>query len=56
MYVSEERVVRDGRLVAFEGEEMTEEEAERRSLAPAGGEAERPARKRAPRKREAGSR
>lgn len=33
MFVCNERVVRDGRLVAFEGEEMTEEEAAARGLA-----------------------
>jgi|GEM_PF-3172171 len=40
MYTSGERVVRDGRLVAFEGEEMTDQEAEARGLA-ATGDAER---------------
>lgn len=33
MFVSKERVIRDGRLVAFEGEEMTDEEAAARGLA-----------------------
>lgn len=32
MYTSEERVIRDGYLIAFEGEEMTEAEAESRGL------------------------
>lgn len=32
MFKSETRVIRDGRLVAFEGEEMTDEEAARRGL------------------------
>lgn len=32
MFVSKERVVRDGYLIAFEGEEMTEEEAIARGL------------------------
>lgn len=32
MYTSEERVIRDGYLIAFEGEEMTEAEAEARGL------------------------
>ena len=32
MYVSKERVVRDGYLVAYEGEEMTEDEARERGL------------------------
>lgn len=31
-YVSPERVVRNGRLVAYKGEVMTESEAERRGL------------------------
>ncbi len=34
MYTSEERVVRDGVLVAFDGEVMTDEEAGRRGLLP----------------------
>lgn len=33
-YVSNERVVRDGRLVAFAGETMTEEEARERGIFP----------------------
>ena len=33
MFVCNERVVRNGRLVAFEGEEMTEEDAAARGLA-----------------------
>ena len=33
MFVCKERVVRDGHLIAFEGEEMTEEEAAARGLA-----------------------
>lgn len=33
MYTSNERVVRDGHLVAFEGEVMTDEEAANRGLA-----------------------
>ena len=32
MYVSDKRVVRDGYLVAFEGETMTEDEARGRGL------------------------
>lgn len=32
MYVSKERVIRDGYLIAHEGEEMSEEEAARRGL------------------------
>lgn len=32
MYVSKERVVRDGHLIAFEGEQMTDEEAVARNL------------------------
>lgn len=32
MYTSEERVIRDGVLVAFAGEVMTDEEARRRGL------------------------
>lgn len=32
MFVCKERVVRDGHLIAFEGEEMTEEEAAARGL------------------------
>lgn len=36
MYTSGERVVRDGRLVAFEGEEMTDQEAEARGLTATG--------------------
>lgn len=35
MFTSTERVERDGRLVAFEGETMTDEEAAARGLAPA---------------------
>lgn len=52
-YVSPERVERDGLLVAFKGETMTEDEAKRRGLLcerPA--EAEKPtARRRATRKK-----
>lgn len=33
MFVCKERVIRNGRLVAFEGEEMTDEEAAARGLA-----------------------
>lgn len=33
MYTSKERVVRDGHLVAFEGEVMTDDEASKRGLA-----------------------
>lgn len=43
MYTSGKRVVRDGRLVAFEGEEMTDQEAEARGLT-ATGDAEEPER------------
>lgn len=32
MFVSKERVIRNGRLVAFEGEEMTDQEAVARGL------------------------
>ncbi len=32
MFICKERVVRDGHLVAFEGEEMTDEEAKARGL------------------------
>ena len=32
MFVCKERVIRNGRLVAFEGEEMTDQEAEARGL------------------------
>ncbi len=32
MFVSKERVTRDGYLIAYEGEEMSEEEAARRGL------------------------
>lgn len=35
MFTSTERVERDGRLIAFEGETMTDEEAAARGLAPA---------------------
>ncbi len=33
MFVCKQRVVRDGHLIAFEGEEMTDEEAAARGLA-----------------------
>lgn len=46
MYVSKSRVTRDGRLVAFKGEEMSEREAIERGLI----KAERPKRKPAVRK------
>lgn len=46
MYRSETRVIRDGHLVAFEGEEMTDEEAARRGLlTPAKEEKPKPRRK-----------
>lgn len=32
MYVSKERVIRDGYLIAYEGEEMSDEEAKARGL------------------------
>lgn len=32
MFTSQERVVRDGYLIAYEGEEMSDEEAEARGL------------------------
>lgn len=32
MFTSDKRVVRDGRLIAFEGEVMSDEEAEARGL------------------------
>lgn len=32
MYTSNERVIRDGHLIAFDGEVMSDEEAERRGL------------------------
>ena len=32
MFISDKRVIRDGYLVAFAGEEMTEEEAKARGL------------------------
>jgi len=32
MYTNRERIVRDGRLIAFEGEEMTDQEADARGL------------------------
>ena len=54
LYRVPERVERDGRLVAFEGELMSVEEAKRRGiyLAAADKPAEKPAaKKRAPRKR-----
>ena len=35
MFTCEERVERDGHLIAFEGEVMTDEEAAKRGLAPA---------------------
>lgn len=56
LYRVPERVERDGRLVAFEGELMSIEEAKRRGiyLAAADKPAEKPAaKKRAPRKRAA---
>ena len=56
LYRVPERVERDGRLVAFEGELMSIEEAKRRGiyLAEADKPAEKPAaKKRAPRKRAA---
>ena len=56
LYRVPERVERDGRLVAFEGELMSVEEAKRRGiyLAAADKPAEKPAaKKRAPRKRAA---
>lgn len=48
MYVSKERVVRDGYLVAYEGEEMSEDEARERGLI----EEERPKSRRRPKKEE----
>lgn len=58
MYTSNERVVRDGRLIAFEGEVMSDEEAERRGLSgePPAGEktaAEKPKRTRRKRAQDA---
>ena len=56
LYRVPERVERDGRLVAFEGELMSVEEAKRRGIyrAAADKPAEKPAaKKRAPRKRAA---
>lgn len=32
MFTSKERVIRDGRLIAFKGEKMTDTEAKRRGL------------------------
>lgn len=46
MFKSETRVVRNGRLVAFEGEEMTDEEAAKRGLL---NPAEEPKQRRKPR-------
>lgn len=51
MYVCEKRVIRDGYLVAFEGEAMTEDEAHRRGLVEEP-KPKRPARKRASKKAE----
>ena len=42
MFVCNERIVRNGRLVAFEGEEMTEEEAAARGLVSAEPKPEEP--------------
>lgn len=49
------RTVRDGILIAFEGEAMTEQEAARRGLLPEDKPAEKkaPARKKAPAKKKA---
>lgn len=51
MYVCEKRVIRDGYLVAFEGEVMTEDEARRRGLVEEP-KPKRSVRKRAPKKAE----
>lgn len=53
MYVCDKRVIRDGHLVAFEGEVMTEDEARRRGLVEEPkATAKRSVRKRAPKKAE----
>ncbi len=45
MFVSKERVTRDGYLIAYEGEEMSEEEAARRGLLTEEKPVEKPKRK-----------
>lgn len=50
MYTSKERVIRDGYLIAFEGEVMSDEEAQARGLL--GSQEDKPKRKSATRRKQ----